>query len=127
MTETYSDILPNLDIHPVKRDLARLTDEIAVKQALKNLLSTRKTSRFFDANLGANIKQYLFEPLDDITATALKNEIEQTINNYEPRVNLTKLNVIPNQEDDCYYVDLYYFLLNKSDPQTLSISLEKIR
>lgn len=125
--ETYSDILPDFDIHPVKHDLVRLVDEAAVKRALHNLLSTRKTTRFFNANLGAGIQQYLFEQVDDITATALKHEITQTITNYEPRVNLTAVNVTPNEEDNCYYVDIFFYLLNRSDPLSLSISLERLR
>ena len=125
--ETYSDILPDFDIHPVKKDLVRLVDEAAVKRSLRNLMATQKTSRFFNVNLGAGIKQYLFEPMSDVTAEALRSEVETTINNYEPRVQLTKVAVEPDYDHNCYDVQIYFYLLNRPDPFSLSVTLDRIR
>ena len=38
--------------------------------------------------MGSNVSRLLFETLDELTANSIKSEIENTINVYEPRVEL---------------------------------------
>jgi phage baseplate assembly protein W len=118
--------MSDFDIHPVKKDLARLVDAAAVKRSLRNLLFTQKGSRFFNFNLGSGIQHQLFELMSPVTAVALKNEIELTINNFEPRVSLIQTDVIPDYNNNAYQVDIYFYLLNKSDPVSLSVTLERV-
>jgi len=57
----YSDILSNFNIHPIKKDLVRLTNEEAVKKSIINLIFTNKGERPFQPFIGSSIRQYLFE------------------------------------------------------------------
>lgn len=123
----YSDFLTDFDTHPVKQDLVRVVNEAAVKRSIRNLLHINKTERFFRPEVGSSIRQYLFEPMTPFTAQSLKSEIEQTLRNYEPRMNLLSTQVIPAYEQNAYLVRLVFYIINKPDPITYNVSLERIR
>jgi phage baseplate assembly protein W len=57
----------------------------------RNLVFTLPGERFFNQNLGSKVSKFLFENMDEISASVIKDEIENTINNYEPRVDLILL------------------------------------
>lgn len=123
----YSDFLTDFDVHPVKQDLVRVVNEASVKRAIRNLLFINKTERFFRPDVGSSIRQYLFEPMTPFTAISLKNEIDQTLRNYESRINLLSVQVIPAYEQNSYLVRLVFYIINKPDPITYNVSLERIR
>lgn len=123
----YSDFLTDLDPHPVKQDLVRVVNEASVKRAIRNLLFINKTERFFRPEVGSSIRKYLFEPMSPFTATSLKSEIDQTLRNYEPRINLLSVQVIPAYEQNSYLVRLVFYIINKPDPINYNVSLERIR
>jgi len=91
------------------------------------LLFINKTERFFRPNVGSSIKQYLFEPMTPFTAVGLRNEIEQTLRNHEPRIDIINIQVIPSYEQNSYLVRLMFYIINKPDPIAYNVSLERIR
>lgn len=121
--EIYSDIISNYNMHPIKKDLVRLVNEAAVKTAIKNLLYTNKTERFFQPTVGANLRKHLFENMTPITANAIKEDIEETISNFEPRCRLIDVQVIPLYEQDSYSVTILFYLINTVDPVSMSLTL----
>lgn len=126
-TRKYSDLDLNFIIHPVKKDINVYTDEMAVINALKNLILTNHYERPFQPDLGSNVRKLLFENLDIITAAALEKEIEQTITNFEPRVRILDISVAPNDEKNSYGVTLRFNVINRTEPVTISFLLERIR
>ena len=126
-TRQYSDLDLNFTIHPVKKDINIYTDELAVINALKNLILTNHYERPFQPDLGSNVRKLLFENLDIITAAALEKEIEQTITNFEPRVQILDISVAPNDEKNSYGVTLRFNVVNRTEPVTISFLLERIR
>jgi len=60
--------------HPVTGDVAKKTGDAAIIQSLKNLLSTGKYERLFQPDIYSNLKQHLFQPLDNITASLIATE-----------------------------------------------------
>jgi phage baseplate assembly protein W len=126
-TRKFSDLDLNFIIHPVKKDINVYTDEMAVINALKNLILTNHYERPFQPDLGSNVRKLLFENLDIITAAALEKEIEQTITNFEPRVQILDISVAPNDEKNSYGVTLRFNVINRTEPVTISFLLERIR
>ncbi len=126
-TRQYSDLDLNFTIHPVKKDINVYKDELAVINALKNLILTNHYERPFQPDLGSNVRKLLFENLDIITAAALEKEIEQTITNFEPRVQILDISVAPNDEKNSYGVTLRFNVINRTEPVTISFLLERIR
>ncbi len=92
----WSDFDFSFNINPNTSNLLLKKDVESVKQSLKNLLLTRKGERPFSPNYGSNLYNFLFDPIDIVTETLIREEISTSIRNYEPRVNL--LNVLVEEE-----------------------------
>ena len=75
-------------VSPLTYDLIANKNETAIARSIRNLILTAPGERPFNPELGSQVSRLLFEPIDDITTQALKEQIENTINNFEPRVRL---------------------------------------
>lgn len=126
--EIYSDFMPNMDVNPVTGFLAKVTNEQAIKQSLRNLILTTKTERFQRSDIGSKIKSILFDPVDINTEELLKTTISETIRNNEPRVNLLKLVVRSNSELNAYEISIYFEILNFPNKEyNLALTLHRVR
>ena len=123
----FSDLDLNFTIHPIKKDINRQKNEAAVVNSIKNLILTNHYEKPFQPDIGSNVRRILFENMDTITATTLQNEIAQTIRNYEPRVNISKLEVAPDFENNGFKVYMEFFVVNVTNPITINFFLERIR
>lgn len=126
-TRTFKDIDLNFTAHPITGDVAKKVGDDAIIQSLKSLLSTGKYERLLQPEIYSNLKQQLFEPLDTITASAISNEITAVIDKFEPRVDLTEVNVSPDYDNNGYNVSLTFFIVNQTNPVTVELFLERIR
>jgi phage baseplate assembly protein W len=123
----FSDLDLNFTMHPVKKDINRHINEVAVVNSVKNLILTNHYERPFRPDIGSNVRRILFENMDAISATTLQNEIIQTIKNYEPRINVSKLVVSPDYENNGFTVYMEFFVINRTTPITINFFLERIR
>jgi len=123
----YSDIDLNFTAHPVTGDIAKKIGDNAIIQSIYNLLSFNKYEKLFQPRIYSNLKAHLFEPVDNITSSAIGNEIRNVIGNWEPRVSLTEVNVTPDYDMNGYNVSLSFFIVNSTDPITVNLFLERIR
>jgi phage baseplate assembly protein W len=126
-TRQYKDIDLNFTAHPVTGDVAKKVGDAAIIQSLKSLLLTGKYERLFQPDLYSDLRQQLFEPLDNITASAISNAIKAVINRYEPRVSLTEVNVSPDFDNNGYTCTMSFFIQNQTTPLTVELFLERIR
>jgi phage baseplate assembly protein W len=127
IARTFKDIDLNFTAHPITGDVAKKTGDDAIIQSMMCLLSTGKYERLLQPGIYSDLKQQLFEPLDSITSSAIKTAITAVINRYEPRVDLTEVNVTPDYDNNGYSVSLSFFILNSTDPITVEFFLERIR
>ena len=123
----FRDLDLNFAIHPLKKDINKHVDEIAVINAIKNLVLTSHYEKPFNPDYGSNVRKLLFETLDIITASAIEREIQQTIENYEPRVEILSLSVIPDDEQNAFSVRMQFLIVNQTNPVSVSFLLERIR
>lgn len=105
---SFKDFNLTFKSHPVTNDLLVVKNEAAIKQSVRSLLLTNKGERLFNSDLGTRINELLFEPLDYATSSLLFDEIQDVLARYEPRINVTSLEVEPNVSDDGYDVELEY-------------------
>ena len=117
-TLSFKDINITFKKHPVTNDLVVSKDASAIKQAIVNLLLNNKGERPFNYNYGSDIRSYLFEPLDFGTAQQIQSNIEYSISNWEPRIDILELNVIPNFDDNGFDVELTYVIIGSDNPPT---------
>jgi len=123
----FKDLDLNFTIHPVRKDINRTIGPMAVVNSIKNLILTNYYERPFQPNVGSNVRRLLFENLDNITATTLKNEIERTIANNEPRATVKAINVKADFDNNGFKVYLEFFIVNQTNPIVINFLLERIR
>jgi len=126
-TVIHSDFFTNLNKHPVKSDLVRKTNEDAIKQSVKNLLLTDRFERLFQPDVGGNINALLFENVTPQTELALKTQIYNTIEQYEPRAKLIDVIVSGNIDRNEYRVSIYFYVINSEEPVQLNLVLDRVR
>jgi len=107
---SFKDINITFKKHPITDDVVVSKDNAAIKQAIVNLLLTNKGERLFNPNYGSNIRSYLFEQLDYGTAGLVRNSIIRTISEFEPRISVESLDVIPNYDDNGFDVEMTYII-----------------
>ena len=118
----------SFQINPLTYDLIAIKNETAIARSLRNLVLTNRGERFFDSNLGSRVNNLLFENLDDITASSVRSEIENVINNYEPRVELISVEVTPDYDSGELNAVVGYFIVGiDAEPQQLSFALQPTR
>lgn len=128
ISKGFKDISMSFKINPVNNDLIAVKNETAIARSVRNLILTQPGERFFNQNLGSKVSRTLFENIDDLAATVLKDEIENTINNYEPRVDLIGVDVNPNYDNNEFNVTIRYYIVGIDVlPQQLSFALQPTR
>jgi phage baseplate assembly protein W len=123
----YKDLDLNFNIHPVKKDLVKSTGERAVINSIKNLVSTNHYEKPFNPSFGSNLRRLLFENADKFTASLIEREITEVIQNFEPRARVRSVIVSPTIDLNGFNVELEFFIVNRTDPLTITFFLERIR
>ncbi len=127
MSVTYSDFRLEFDVHPVKKDLLLVTDEVAVVQAIRNLILLNHFESPFQPEKGCNIRRQLFEPASEFIAQDIARWINETITNFEPRASVSRVVVTPTVDLNGYDIDITLFMDTTAQPLTVSFFLERIR
>ncbi|MDA9002836.1 GPW/gp25 family protein [bacterium] len=124
---TFSDFNNSFATHPSKKDLALKSDVTAVVQSIKSLLLTDKGERLFQPDVGSNIRQMLFENYTPQTTILLKQFINETIDNFEPRASVIDVTVTPDDDNNTMNIKMMVRIVNQGDPVTMDLILERIR
>ena len=98
-----------------------------VRLPTKNLILTNKYERPSQPNIGSNIRSLLFDLISPLTANQIERAIQETITNYEPRVNIRTVTAVPSQDENGYNVTLEFFIVNLTTPITINFFLQRIR
>ena len=128
ISKGFKDISMTFQVNPLNYDLIGLKNESAIARSVRNLVFTLPGERFFNENLGSKVSRSLFENMDEISASVIQDEITNTINNYEPRVNLINVVVSPNYDENEFNVTINYRIVGIDVlPQQLSFALQPTR
>jgi len=126
--QTFKDLSITFKKHPVSDDLVTVKDKAAIVQSITALLLTRKGERPFQPELGCDIQNILFEPLDYGSAGILRSEIADVLNRYEPRIRVNTINCVPDDMNNGYEVELSYTIVGRDDtPVAVEFFLERTR
>lgn len=125
--EYYSDISADFDIHPGIKDLSRLTNEDAVKRAVRNLLLTNTGERLFQPGIGANLNRVLFELADNESLDSAQEQILSTLRLFEKRIKVLEVraNLLP--DNNSMSINLIFSLINNDKPTELNLILFRVR
>jgi phage baseplate assembly protein W len=126
-TKGYSDLDLRLKQHPAHRDIVPLRDIAAIKQSVRNLVLTAEYDRPFQPNLSSGIRSLLFEPVDNITRAALRNEIVRVLEENEPRINVIYVQIEDRSAANTYYVSIKFNIINFVEDVEIQLYLERVR
>jgi phage baseplate assembly protein W len=124
---SFKDLDLNFTIHPIRKDINTHKNEYAIINSVKNLVLTNHYERPFQPEIGSNIRRLLFENVDTVTAAQIEREITETVENFEPRVQVSKVTAAADPDNNGYKVTLEFFVINNANPITINFFLERIR
>jgi|TARA_Y100000996_G_scaffold346227_1_gene284337 phage baseplate assembly protein W len=128
VSRAFKDISLSFKPHPVTKDLPVLVNERAIARSVRNLVETIPTERFFNPDLGSNVRSSLFEFVDYGTASIITDQITETILNYEPRAANLNVSVEPRPDDNSFEVTVAFDIVGQDlPPQNISFLLEVTR
>ena len=124
----FKDISMSLEVNPINADIIGVKNDTAIARSIRNLVLTTPGERFFNEDLGSGVSEVLFDVLDDISGAVIRDEIEQTIIRFEPRVKLTDVKVKPDYDNNEFNVTITYDIVGMDAlPQQLNFALQPTR
>ena len=128
VSRSFKDISMSFEVNPINNDIIGVKNDTAIARSIRNLIFTVPGERFFNENLGSKVSQTLFDTVDDISASAIRDEIEETIIKYEPRVKLKDIRVKPDFDNYTFDVTIVYDIIGiDALTQQLNFALQPTR
>ena len=116
VSQAFKDISMSFQINPLNDDLIALTNATAIARSIRNIVFTTPGEKVFDPNFGSNVSKLLFEIVDDVSALAIRDEIENSIRNHEPRVELIDVIIEPNYDANEFNATILYRIIGIDVP-----------
>ena len=123
----YSDLDLDFLSHPTTGDVVRKTGYDAIKRSVRNLILTNFYEKPFRPGIGSNAVKLLFDNMSPLTSTFLRDAVFEVIRNYEPRVEVLDVKVGMDFDNNGYNLAIDFVVINRNQPLTVSIFLERIR
>ena len=114
----YSDVDLSFKVHPVTGDLLKTKDATVIKQSMRNVLQTREFERIGHPEIGSNLQTLLFDPMSAITEMRLKQSIEVTMQNLEPRAIIRDILITGEEDLNRYRVKIIFTMLGQQSSET---------
>jgi len=128
VSQGFKDVSMSFLSNPLNDDLIALKNEQAIARSIRNIVFTFPGEKFFDESFGSEVSRSLFENIDDLSAETMRDQIEESINRFEPRVNLRKVKVLPDFDNNAYEAIVIYNIVGIDVPaQELEFVLQATR
>jgi phage baseplate assembly protein W len=128
ISQGFKDISMTFQSNPLNSDLIALKNETAIARSIRNIVFTLPGEKFFNENFGSRVSRSLFENVDEISASIIRDEIRNSINNYEPRVQLIEVQTNPDYDNGSFDVVINYRIIGADVPaQQLQFVLQPTR
>ena len=128
VSRSFKDISLSFIPHPITKDLPILKNESAIRKSVRNIVETIPTEKFFNSTFGSDVYKSLFDFVDFGTASVIKDQIKNSILNFEPRVDNVNVKVFPRSDDNEFEVEVIFDIIGQEFPtQEYSFILEATR
>lgn len=88
------------------KDVQALYDLEAVKNSIVTAFTTSPGDKILNPTYGVDLRQFLFEPIDDFTTDIIQSTIENNLPNAEPRIIVRDVVVDPDEDNQQYNIAL---------------------
>ena len=126
-SKIYKDLNLGFEQNTATKDIQKITDIEAVKRSVRNLINTNHYEKPFHPEIGSNLRAMLFELMTPQMNHVISKQIENLINNYEPRCNLVQVFTQPRLERNGYSVQISFRVQNHPDEVIVESFLERLR
>ena len=123
----FKDIDLDFGRNTVTNDVMTVTNIVAIKRSVKNLIQTNFYERPFHPEMGCGVRELLFENFTPITGVFIKRKIAEVITNFEPRVTLNSVHLDDDPDNNRLVVDIYFYVTGIPGPQQVSTFLQRLR
>ena len=128
ISKGFKDLSMSFEVNPITNDLIGVKNDTAIARSIRNLVLTTPGERFFNEDLGSGVNEVLFDNIDEISSAIIRDEIEQTIIRFEPRVKLQNVKVKGNFDNNQFDVTISYDIIGiEALPQQLNFALQPTR
>tara|TARA_Y100000592_G_scaffold58686_1_gene91896 strand:- start:200 stop:601 length:402 start_codon:yes stop_codon:yes gene_type:complete len=128
VSQGFKDISASFQTNPLNDDLIAIKNETAIARSIRNIVFTLPGEKFFDEDFGSDVSRLLFENLDDITTNLIRDQIFESITNFEPRVRLRNVIAQPNYGNNELNISIVYNIIGIDVPaQQLDFVLQPTR
>ena len=109
-------------------DVSEVTDIQAVKRSIRNLVLLNTYEKPFHPEISSGVRDMLFELMNPVTAAILARQVQNVIENFEPRARLVGVRTIPDYDRNSYEVTVEFYVVNTpTELVDLTIFLERLR
>jgi|TARA_R110002033_G_scaffold99973_1_gene148391 phage baseplate assembly protein W len=109
-------------------DISKVTDIQAVKRSIRNLVLLNVYEKPFHPEISGGVREMLFELMTPITAQIIAKQVENVINNFEPRAKLVGVRVQPDLDRNSYELTIEFYVVNApTELVDMSVMLERLR
>ena len=124
----YTDLDLFFGKKSVGSDISKVTDIQAVKRSIRNLVLLNAYEKPFHPEIAGGVREMLFELMTPITAQIIAKQIENVINNFEPRARLGGVRVHPDLDRNLYEVTIEFYVVNApTELVDMSVMIERLR
>ena len=126
-SKIFKDLNLDFQQNSATKDIQKITDAEAVKRSVRNLINTNHYEKPFHPEIGSNLRAMLFELMSPQMNHLISKQIENLINNYEPRCNLVEVFAQPMFDRNGYSVQISFMVNNHQEPVIVESFLERLR
>ena len=124
----YSDLDLFFGRKSSNSDISKVTDIQAVKRSIRNLVLLNVYEKPFHPEIAGGVREMLFELMTPITAQIIAQQVENVINNFEPRAKLVGVRVQPDLDRNLYALTIEFYVVNApTELVDMSVMLERLR
>jgi phage baseplate assembly protein W len=130
ITSSRKTIYKDIDLSFTANNIGSVfkkTETAAVKQAVKNILISNRFDKPFDPDFGVDLRSYLFELADENTAGELIERIKSTIEAYEPRAIIRKIDVKSEVSKNSLTILLKFQVRNTDQTVSFETTVSRLR
>ena len=128
VSRSFKDISLSFEPHPVTKDLSILKNERAIIRSIRNIVETIPTERYFDPDFGSEVRSSLFDNVDFAVIGVMRDNIVNSIENYESRVTNVQVDIGPEFDNNSLEVTVIFDIIGQDLPtQEYTFILEATR
>ena len=125
--EVYKDLDFTFKQNPNTNDVGIKKNNAAVIQSCLNILRTNHGERPFNYEFGANLRAYLFENMNNLTAANMGTSINVALENYEPRIEVLNTNIQTKADDNEVYITVTGRVKSTNEIVNIATTIERLR